>query len=196
MPLSKPKSKPSTSKTQQVESPEKARELLSIVQDLQFEVMELQKKILPEIQSKVANSAQQTKEFITKIAREHFDARQERILADIYEFFCSEPVWETRFVHGVKQDKKEVENLYAQGYRYLCSTYDPDTKVSGTLYHRPVMPKTFEEFKSVYDRAKRAKENEPKALKTREEYYSKAAAKGKPEATGGKPAIKKLAKKS
>jgi hypothetical protein len=97
---------------------------------------------------------------------------EQTILANMYEFLKASPIWETKFVPGLMNQRNEVEALYRQGWRFLNSAHDPKTGIGGQMYHRPKPPMSFEDFKAMYEKMLVDMRKQEASLKQREAYYA------------------------
>lgn len=164
----KPKAAPPPVKT----TAQRADEGLEQVIALEHELSILQEDMMPKVRTLINEAGENTKQFITNIAREHFGMREDRIMKKIFDFLNQAPLWETRFVPGIQTQREEIEHLYKQGWRYVGSVMDAKTKTAGTVYHRPKMVKTAEEFDKLYRKMTLEANNPPAQMKKREDYVA------------------------
>jgi len=124
--------------------------------EIGIEVEQLRHELENKVKQVMLNAADDHKAFINKIAREHFDMREERILRRIYDFFAQTLFWENKTVYaGASVSRQEMEDLNRQGWQYVTTVYDGNqtdvTKRHAVMYRRPKLPASFEEFRKMYD---------------------------------------------
>lgn len=184
--------------------PQSASDLLeehrSKIIELGIEVEQLRHEINNNVKSVMLSAADDHKAFINKIAREHFDMREDRILRRIHEFFSQTLFWENKTVYtGASTSKEQMEELNKQGWQYVTTVYDGNqtdvTKRHAVMYRRPKLPGTFEEFRKLYDGFVNAERMAKIAAKKKEEQRKAAAEKVDAEVSKAARKLKKLAKK-
>jgi len=137
--------------------------------ELQLEMEKIEATVAPRVRGLIDSAVPALQSKILSVSGYHATHIEERLWEKFYEFLNAAPAWECRFVSGAMRDRQEVEALYRQGWRYLGSAFDAKAKIGGTMYHRPKVPDTLEEFKALYENMHVKKL--PDSLKKREQYY-------------------------
>lgn len=141
-------------------APPPASELLeeqrSKIIELGIEVEQLRHELENKVKSVMLAAADEHKAFISKIAREHFDMREDRMLRRIFDHFSQTLFWENKTVYtGASMGRNDMEELNRQGWHYVTTVYDGNasdvTKRHAVMFRRPKLPGSFAEFREMYD---------------------------------------------
>jgi hypothetical protein len=122
--------------------------------ELGLELEQLKHELSEKLKVRVKNAGEEAKDHIFSIAREHFQGREDAILAKLHAFIAQPIFWEHSTLWGSSSTTGAVQELVRQGYTYCHTVYDPDakdvTRRHGSIYRRPKIPETFGEFKELY----------------------------------------------
>lgn len=137
-----------------------------------MEFDKLERDAYPRVAKIIEGAVPELEKKVFQMVRAHSDRIEFAILRQLFEFLKSEPIWETRFVPGLQAQRHEVELLYRQGWRYIMSCHDQKSGIGGMMYIRPKLPKTFEEFRAIYETVLLEMKKKDADLTRREDYYA------------------------
>lgn len=126
--------------------------IIELGQELDLLSSDLERRI----RGRIEQGSVEAHDFVIKVAREHFNTREETIVRRLYDFLNINIFWEHAYAYGSSISTKQVEEFSKQGFTFAHTVYNPSekdvTRRHGVVYRRPKVPDTFEKFKALYDK--------------------------------------------